>query len=112
MPDLVAARPDELPPITPTRQGSDNVFQTKRSRRAIVLTPLITGLSAVSIWTLAHTDIAAFATVFVAGVVLVFGTLWATGPITSRQIANPSHPAGRNLPPALAPDRFKTFWRD
>jgi hypothetical protein len=66
-----------------------------RSRRAVVLTPLITGLSTFSIWTLAHTDIAAFATVFVADVVLVFGTFWATGPITSRQIANPSHPAGR-----------------
>jgi hypothetical protein len=79
---------------------SDNVLQTKHLpigplRRAVVLTPLITGLSAFSIWTLAHTDIAAFATIFVAGVVLVFGTFWATGPVTSRQIANPSYPAGR-----------------
>jgi hypothetical protein len=72
-----------------------SIYGLGRSRRAVVLTPTITGLSAVSIWTLAHTDIAAFATVFVADVVLVFGTFWATGPITSRQIANPSHPAGR-----------------
>jgi hypothetical protein len=53
-----------------------------RFRRAVVLTPLTIVLSA-------------FATVFVAGVVLVFGTFWATGPINSRQIANPSHTAGR-----------------
>jgi hypothetical protein len=64
-------------------------------RRAVVLTSQIIALSAVLIWILAPTDIAAFATVFVAGVVLVFGTFWATGPITSRQIANPSHPGGR-----------------
>ena len=71
-----------------------SIYGLGRSRRAVVLTPTITGLSAVSIWTLAHTDIAAFATVFVADVVLVFGTFWATGPITSRQIVNPSHPPG------------------
>jgi hypothetical protein len=74
-----------------------SIYGLGRSRRAVMLTPLITGLSAFSIWTLVHTDIAAFATVFVAGVVLVFGTFWVTGPITSRQIANPSHPAGRNF---------------
>jgi hypothetical protein len=72
-----------------------SIYGLGRSRRAVVLTPLISSLSAVSMWTLAHTDIAAFAAVFVAGLVLVFGTFWAVGPITSRQIANPSHPAGR-----------------
>jgi hypothetical protein len=49
-----------------------SIYALGRSRRAVVLTFLIAGLSAVSIWTLAHTDIAAFATVFGAGVVLVF----------------------------------------
>jgi multisubunit Na+/H+ antiporter MnhG subunit len=69
-----------------------SIYGLGRSRRAVVLTPLITALSAVLIWTLAHTDIAAFAIVFVAGVILVFGTFWLTGPITSHQIVSPSHP--------------------
>jgi membrane protease YdiL (CAAX protease family) len=56
-----------------------SIYGLGRSRRAVVLTPLIIALSAVLIWTLAHTDIAAFATVFVAGVILGFGTFWATG---------------------------------
>lgn len=79
-------------------------------RRAVVMTPLTIAFCAVLIWTLAHADIAAFATVFVAGIVVVFGMFWATRPITSRDISNPSHPPGRILrlwhrgprsPPAL-----------
>jgi multisubunit Na+/H+ antiporter MnhG subunit len=72
------------------------IYELARSRRAVVLTPLVIVLNAVLIWTLAHTDIAAFATVFIAGVVLVFGTFWATGPVSSRRIANLSHSAGRS----------------
>jgi uncharacterized membrane protein YedE/YeeE len=78
---------------------TQSIYEMARSRRAVVLTLLIFGLSAVSIWTLAYTDIAAFATVFVAGVVLVFGTFWATGPTDSRQ------PAGR----ISAPQKTPTF---
>ena len=63
-----------------------SIYGSGRSRRAAVLTPLIIALNAVLIWTLAHTDIAAFATIFVAGVVCVSGALWATGPATSRQM--------------------------
>ena len=36
---------------------------------------------------LEHTDIVAFATIFVAALVLVSGTFWATGPATNRKIA-------------------------
>jgi multisubunit Na+/H+ antiporter MnhG subunit len=73
------------------------IYELARSRRAVVLTPLVIVLNAVLIWTLAHTDIAAFATVFIAGVVLVFGTFWVTGPVSSRRIANLSHSAGRSF---------------
>jgi len=59
---------------------------SSRSRRAVVLTPLIIALNAVLIWTLAHTDIVAFATIFVAGVVCVSGAFWATGSATSRRM--------------------------
>ena len=58
-----------------------------RSRRALVLTPLIIVLNALLIWTLEHTDIVAFATIFVAALVLISGTFWATGPTTDREIA-------------------------
>jgi len=56
-----------------------------RSRRALVLTPLIIVLNALLIWTLEHTDIVAFATIFVAALVFVSGTFWATGPATNRK---------------------------
>jgi hypothetical protein len=58
-----------------------------RSRRALVLTPLIIVFNALLIWTLAHTDIVAFATIFVAALVLISGTFWATGPTINREIA-------------------------
>jgi len=58
-----------------------------RSRRALVLTLLIIVLNALLIWTLAHTDIVAFATIFVAALVLISGTFWATGPTINREIA-------------------------
>ena len=58
-----------------------------RSRRALVLTPLIIVLNALLIWTLEHTDIVAFATIFVAALVLISGTFWATGPTINREIA-------------------------
>jgi hypothetical protein len=58
-----------------------------RSRRALVLTPLIIVLNALLIWTLEQTDIVAFATIFVAALVLVSGTFWATGPTTNRETA-------------------------
>ena len=61
------------------------------------MTPLTIAFCAVLIWTLAHADIAAFATVFVAGIVVVFGMFWATRPITSRDISNPSHPPRPNI---------------
>jgi len=51
-----------------------------RSRRGVVLTPLIIALVAVLLWTLEHTDIVAFATISIAALVLVSGTLWTTGP--------------------------------
>jgi hypothetical protein len=40
------------------------------SRRALILAPLIIVLNALLIWTLEHTDIVAFATIFVAALVL------------------------------------------
>ena len=55
------------------------------SRRALILAPLIIVLNALLIWTLEHTDIVAFATIFVAALVLVSGTFWATGS-TNREI--------------------------
>ena len=58
-----------------------------RSRRALVLTPLIIVFNALLIWTLAHTDIVAFATIFVAALVFISGTFWATGPTANREIA-------------------------
>jgi hypothetical protein len=36
---------------------------------------------------LEHTDIVAFAAIFVAALVLVSGTFWATGPATNRETA-------------------------
>ena len=68
-----------------------------RSRRALVLTPLIIVLNALLIWTLEHTDIVAFATIFVAALVLVSGTFWATGPATNRKIAPPTMPPSTGL---------------
>ena len=68
-----------------------------RSRRALVLTPLIIVLNALLIWTLEHTDIVAFATIFVAALVLVSGTFWAIGPATNRKGGQRSqtHPIGQ-----------------
>jgi hypothetical protein len=57
------------------------------SRRALILAPLIIVLNALLIWTLEHTDIVAFATIFVAALVLVSGIFWVTGRATSREIA-------------------------
>jgi hypothetical protein len=65
------------------RQSIDGLV---RSRRALILAPLIV-LNALLIWTLEHTDIVAFATIFVAALVLVSGTFWVTGRATSREIA-------------------------
>ena len=64
-----------------------SIGSSGRSRRALVLTLLIIVLNALLIWTLEHTDIVAFATIFVASLVLVSGTFWATGPATNRKIA-------------------------
>ena len=64
-----------------------SILELGRSRRAVVLTPLIIALSAVLLWTLEHTDIVAFATVLLAAVVLVSGTFWATRSVTNREIA-------------------------
>lgn len=47
-------------------------------RRAVIVTPVLVILGAVLIWTLAHTDIVAFATVFTATFVFVCGTFWLT----------------------------------
>jgi hypothetical protein len=58
-----------------------------RSRRALILTPLIIVLNALLIWTLEHTDIVAVATIFVAALVLVFGTFWVTGRAANGEIA-------------------------
>ena len=58
-----------------------------RSRRALVLTPLIIVFNALLIWTLAHTEIVAFVTIFVAALVLISGAFWATGPTTNHRIA-------------------------
>ena len=65
------------------RQGIHGLV---RSRRALILAPLIIVLNALLIWTLEHTDIVAFATIFVATLVLVSGTFWVTGRATSREI--------------------------
>ena len=63
-----------------------SVDELGRSRRAVVLTPLIIALVAVLLWILEHTDIVAFATISIAALVLVSGTFWATGPPTNREI--------------------------
>ena len=65
------------------RQGIHGLV---RSRRALILAPLIIVLNALLIWTLEHTDIVAFATISIAALVLVSGTFWATGPSTNRGI--------------------------
>jgi hypothetical protein len=62
-----------------------------RSRRTLVLTPLIIVFNALLIWTLAHTDIVAFATIFVAALVLISGTFWATGPTISKRDLSTDH---------------------
>ena len=64
---------------------SRSIHELGRSRRAVVLTPLIIALVAVLLWTLEHTDIVAFATISIAALVLVSGAFWATGP-TNREI--------------------------
>jgi uncharacterized membrane protein YfcA len=66
------------------RQGIHGLV---RSRRALILAPLIIVLNSLLVWTLEHTDIVAFATIFVAALVLVSGTFWVTGRATSREIA-------------------------
>ena len=63
-----------------------SIHELGRSRRAVMLTPLIIALVAVLLWTLEHTDIVAFATISIAALVLVSGTFWATGPSTNREI--------------------------
>jgi uncharacterized membrane protein YfcA len=66
------------------RQGIHGLV---RSRRALILAPVIIVLNSLLVWTLEHTDIVAFATIFVAALVLVSGTFWVTGRATSREIA-------------------------
>jgi hypothetical protein len=68
-----------------------------RSRRALVLTPLIIALSALLIWTLEHADIVAFAITLLAGVGLVSGTFWVTGggQKVATFISRMSRPAGK-----------------
>jgi hypothetical protein len=61
-----------------------SIDELGRSRRAVVLTPLIIALVAILLWTLEHTDIVVFATISIAALVLVSGTFWATGPSTNR----------------------------
>jgi hypothetical protein len=59
-------------------------------RRALVLGPLIIGVNAVVIWTLEHTDIVAFAIVFVFSNLIVFAVsrlLWRTLSSTHRSAA-------------------------
>ena len=63
-----------------------SIHELGRSRRAVMLTPLIIALVAVLLWTLEHTDIVAFAIISIAALVLVSGTFWATGPSTNREI--------------------------
>ena len=63
-----------------------SIHELGRSRRAVVLAPLIIALVAVLLWTLEHTDIVAFAIISIAALVLVSGTFWATGPSTNREI--------------------------
>src|SRR5690242_3342493 len=55
-------------------------------RRAAIVTLVLMVLGTVLIWTLAHTDIVAFATVFTATFVFVCGTFWLTrsAPNTAR----------------------------
>ena len=65
---------------------SRSIHELGRSRRGVVLTPLIIALVAVLLWTLEHTDIVGFATISIAALVLVSGTFWATGPSTNREI--------------------------
>jgi hypothetical protein len=50
-----------------------SIHELGRSRRAVVLTPLIIALVAVLLWTLEHTDIVAFATISIAALVLFLG---------------------------------------
>ncbi len=66
------------------RQGIHGLV---RSRRALILAPLIIVLNSLLVWILEHTDIVAFATIFVAALVIVSATFWATGPATSREVA-------------------------
>ena len=66
------------------RQGIHGLV---RSRRALILAPLIIVLKSLLVWILEHTDIVAFATIFVAALVLVSGTFWVTGRATGREIA-------------------------
>jgi len=66
-----------------------------RSRRALVLTLLIIVLNALLIWTLEHTNIVAFATIFVAALVLVSGTFWATGSARKGGQRSQTHPIGQ-----------------
>jgi len=65
-----------------------SVDELGRSRRAVVLTPLIIALVAVLLWILEHTDIVAFATISIAALVLVSGTFWATGPSREIKVTN------------------------
>jgi len=63
-----------------------SLWQSKgRSRRVVVLTPLIIVANALLIWTLENTDIVAFATVFLAALVLVSGTFWMTRSVSNRE---------------------------
>jgi hypothetical protein len=67
-------------------------------RRALVLGPLIIGVNAVVIWTLEHTDIVAFAIVFVFSSLIVFAAsrlLWRTLSSTHR-IDGQDSPGGRS----------------
>lgn len=64
-----------------------NIQGLARFRRAVILTPLIIVLNGLLMWTLEHTDIVAFATTFVAALVLVSGTLWLTGRTANRETA-------------------------
>jgi len=55
-----------------------SIDKLTRSRRAVVLTPLVIALFAGLFWTLEHTDIVAFATISIAALVLISGTFLAT----------------------------------
>ena len=54
--------------------------QEQSLRRTLLMTPIVFALGALLIWTLAHTDIVAFATVSLATLVLVSGTFWRLDP--------------------------------